>query len=481
MENTDKTTDPFEREVTELRRRVSDLEELEAKRLGIEAELRARVHQQEVVANLGLRALAGIEFDTLFDEATLLVTQTLKVEFCQILELLTDRDTLYLKSGVGWRSELVGKLTVDTHPNSPMGYTLFSSEPVIVQDLNTDTRFSESSLLRDHGVVSGVSVIIDGEKWPFGVLSMHTSTRRIFIRDDINFLQAIANVLAIAVAHKQTQKDLQEAHDKLELRVIERTTELQTANEELKTFTYTVSHDLRAPLVNIKGFVGELGYALEDVSSTIGTILPNLDDEQQKVITTAFQEDIPEAMTFIDSSVTRMNNFINAILKLSRLGYRRLSFEPVDMENLVNTTLETLAHRIEKRQVNVTVNSLPTITADRTSMEQIMGNILTNAVVYLNPSRPGEIEISSELNHSATIFHVRDNGRGIAEDDMHKVFEPFRRAGKQDIPGEGVGLAYVRALIRRHSGRIWCQSKPDEGTTFSFILPHDHSQGEDYV
>ena len=481
MNKNSKTHIESTQELAKLQQRIAELEVAEANRLQIEAELRARALQQEVVADLGLRALTGIELPALFSEATILVTQTLNVEFCQILELLPDRDVLLLRAGVGWKPGLVGQVTVEAQSKSHMGYTLYSSEPVIVENLNTDTRFTEHSLLHEHGVVSGASVIIDGEAWPFGVLSMHTSTPRIFTKDDINFLQAVANVLAIAIEHKHTQQALQEARDKLEMRVKERTSELQTANEELRTFTYTVSHDLRAPLVNIRGFAGELGYALNDVKAAIEPVLSHLDDNQQQIIKKALQQDIPEAMSFIDSSVNRMNDFINAILKLSRLGYRNLTFETVDMEDLVDATLKTLAHQIDQRKVKVLVHSLPSITADKTSMEQIIGNILSNAVIYLSPDRPGQIDISAEVNHDETIIKICDNGRGIAQDDMHKIFEPFRRAGKQDVSGEGIGLTYVRALVRRHNGHIWCESEIDKGTTFALAIPNYHHQGEDYV
>jgi signal transduction histidine kinase len=200
------------------------------------------------------------------------------------------------------------------------------------------------------------------------------------------------------------------------------------------------------------------------------TVLPHLDEKQRRAVTMALQEDVPEALGFIDSSVTRMDNFINAVLKLSRLGRRELKLEPVDMEALVQATLETLAHQIEERQVKVTVGSLPEVVADRTSMEQIVGNLLNNAVLYLASDRPGEIEVTAELGDDETTFRVRDNGRGIAEEDMPKVFAPFRRAGKQDVPGEGMGLAYVQTLVRRHGGRIWCESEPRVGTTFSFTI-----------
>jgi signal transduction histidine kinase len=109
-------------------------------------------------------------------------------------------------------------------------------------------------------------------------------------------------------------------------------------------------------------------------------------------------------------------------------------------------------------------------------MEQIMGNILGNAVKYLDSSRPGQIEVTAKADNGETVFSIRDTGRGIAQEDMGKVFAPFRRAGKQDTPGEGMGLAYVQTLVRRHGGRIWCESELGKGTTFTFSIaaPSEH-------
>jgi signal transduction histidine kinase len=151
------------------------------------------------------------------------------------------------------------------------------------------------------------------------------------------------------------------------------------------------------------------------------------------------------------------------------------------MNALVRDTLETLAHQIEQRRACVTVGPLPAVVADRTALEQILGNILNNAIIYLDPGRPGEIEITGERNGDETIFRIRDNGRGIAPEDMDKVFAPFRRAGKQDVPGEGMGLAYVQTLVRRHDGRIWCESEVGAGTTFAFALSNHLIRGNNHV
>ena len=248
--------------------------------------------------------------------------------------------------------------------------------------------------------------------------------------------------------------------------------DLEQANEEVKQFAYIVSHDLRAPLVNLKGFAAELRLGLEVIDSAMETALPHLDEKQRQDVIMALEEDVPEALGFINSSATHMDHFISALLKLSRLGRRELRLEPVDMDALVQATLESLAHQIEERQVEVTVGPLPEVVADRTSMEQIMGNLLGNAVKYLDPDCPGRIGIIAQRGPGKTTFHIRDNGRGIAEDDMDKVFAPFRRIGRQDVPGEGMGLPYVQALVRRHGGRTWYESELGAGMTFTFTIPN---------
>jgi signal transduction histidine kinase len=165
-----------------------------------------------------------------------------------------------------------------------------------------------------------------------------------------------------------------------------------------------------------------------------------------------------------------MDNQISAILKLSRAGRGKLDPEPLETRDFVRGMLDTLAHQIESGNIAVTVGDLPDLIADRTAMEQIFGNLLDNAVKYLEPGRPGAIAISADRSDREIVFHVRDNGRGIAKEDIPKAFEIFRRVGKQDMPGEGMGLAYVRALVRRLGGRIWCESELGKGSTFSFTI-----------
>jgi len=256
--------------------------------------------------------------------------------------------------------------------------------------------------------------------------------------------------------------------------------ELEQANEELKRFTYVASHHLRGPLVNLKGFTAELRAALAVVGSATVGALPHLDTNQQQKAIIALEHDVPEALGFIDASASELDRLVNAIQKLSRMNQRELRLRAVDVDALVQATLQALSTQLQERQAQVTAGPLPAVVADRIAMEQIWSNLLDNAVKYLDPNRPGVIKITAECKYAETAFHVRDSGRGIAEDDIDKVFAPFRRAGKQDVPGDGMGLAYVRTLVRRHGGRIWCESEPGVGTTFSFTIGHTISARPDH-
>lgn len=282
-------------------------------------------------------------------------------------------------------------------------------------------------------------------------------------------------------AQKQAEALLQEARDELEVRVRERTAALQEANADILRFATIVSHDLRAPLVNLKGFSSELREACTVLTQALPPALAHIDAGQQAALTQALVQDIPEALGFIDASVTRMDRLIQAVLQLARLGRQELHYESVATADLVQETLQTLAHQFAQRQVQVSVGPLPVVQADRTALAQIFGNLLANAVAYLEPGRPGIITLTADVRPEATVFHVQDTGRGIAAADIPRVFDVFQRVGRQDVPGEGMGLTYVRRLVRRHGGEITCQSALGVGSTFTFTiahdLPHDGTEG----
>lgn len=159
------------------------------------------------VAKLSQLALGGADLNELMDEAVTLVAQCLDVEYVGILELLPDSNNLLLRAGVGWKEGVVGQATIDAGTRSQAGYTLLSNEPVIVKDLRTETRFKAECLIQ-HGVISGISVIIPRKDRPFGVLGAYTSQRRDFTEDDVVFLQAVANVISMAVERKHAEDEI---------------------------------------------------------------------------------------------------------------------------------------------------------------------------------------------------------------------------------------------------------------------------------
>ncbi len=353
------------------------------------------------------------------------------------------------------------------------GWVAQYGESLIVPDTLADERYSKS-VGRQTGLAlrSILSVPLKAKQDVIGVLQIVDEQPHRFNSTDLTVLEPLAASAAIAIDNARLVETLRQ-----------HTIELKARNEELERFTYVASHNLRTPLVNLQGFASELHDAFEAMMITIIAASPHLNEEQRQTLTT-LQRDVPEALNFIDLSVADLAHLTNALSKLSRLGRYDLALGPVDTYTLVQEILSTLSPQIAEHQVKVTVNPLPRrVIADRGAMKHIMKNLLNNALHYLVPGRPGEIEITTESNRAETTFHIRDNGRGIAEEDMHKVFAPFRRAGESNVQGEGMGLVYAQTLVRRHGGRIWCESKVDIGTTFTFTISNHPSKmgGSDHV
>ena len=178
-----------------------------------EQEIERRTHQQAVVAELGLRALANDDLQDLMDDAATLVAQTLGVEYAKVVELLPGGQELLMRAGVGWKEGLVGEARESVGEGSEAGYTLHSDEPVIMEDLSTEERFAMTPLLAEHRVVSGMSVVIHGREAPFGALCTHSTSYRSFSEDDVNFLQSVANVLATAIERQGAQERVEDVRE----------------------------------------------------------------------------------------------------------------------------------------------------------------------------------------------------------------------------------------------------------------------------
>ncbi|WP_174279271.1 sensor histidine kinase, partial [Sphingomonas bacterium] len=269
-----------------------------------------------------------------------------------------------------------------------------------------------------------------------------------------------------------SRDELRGFNDTLEQQVADRTQDLTRANEEIQRFAYIVSHDLRSPLVNVMGFTAEL----EAATGELTRLVDRAEIEAPHLVTAdarlAVREDLPEAIGFIRTSTQRMDRLINAILKLSREGRRVLAPEPLDVADIVDTAVAAMRQTIDARGAAVSVqHPMPLVVSDRTAIEQIVSNLVENATKYLQPGRAGRIAITGQRDRDRVVIAVTDNGRGIAAADHQRIFDLFRRSGAQDQPGEGIGLATVRALAYRLGGTIDVESTPGEGSVFRLSLP----------
>ncbi|MCX5520069.1 CHASE3 domain-containing protein [Kaistia defluvii] len=283
----------------------------------------------------------------------------------------------------------------------------------------------------------------------------------------------------------EAQREVAVLNADLERRVSERTADLGRANEEIQRFAYIVTHDLRAPLVNIMGFTSELEASLGALQEYVGEVVapPAADasadaaDETGKAeaARVAAFEDLPEAIGFIRSSTRKMDGLINAILKLSREGRRTLKPETIDLQGLLENAANAVHHQIADAGGEVViVGRPPALLSDRLTLEQIFGNLLDNAVKYRSKDRPLRVRIEAGIGPGNTVVvKVEDNGRGIAAQDHERIFELFRRSGSQDQAGEGIGLAHVRSMARNIGGDIGVQSELGTGSTFEITFARD--------
>ena len=288
-------------------------------------------------------------------------------------------------------------------------------------------------------------------------------------------LVAAASVLVILRYTRdltRTRDQLRDLNSDLEGAVQVRTRDLQRANEEIQRFAYIVSHDLRSPLVNVMGFTSELEAAIKPLSALIERIEAQAPTLASPDASLAVREDLPEAIGFIRTSTHKMDWLINAILKLSREGRRAIVPERVELTPLAQAVVDGIRHIVDERGATIVIQpGMTAITTDRLALEQILSNVVENALKYLSPERTGEIRIGATRSGGRVRIAVADNGRGIDPRDHERVFDLFRRSGAQDQPGEGIGLAHVRALAYRLGGTISVASAVDQGATFTIDLP----------
>ncbi|HPU56438.1 MAG TPA: response regulator [Verrucomicrobiota bacterium] len=259
-------------------------------------------------------------------------------------------------------------------------------------------------------------------------------------------LSAILPVLARALSIRQLRVENRE----LNRRVREHALELEEANKELESFSYSISHDLRAPLRAIEGFNG--------------------------LVLKRFSAELPpdalKLLTQVDRNAKRMSQLIDDLLRFSRLGRQPLQKQRIDVQKLVNEVVESLRLEAAQRDVEVRLGELPAIRADLPLFRQVFVNLLSNAFKFTRNNSKTIIEVGSRNGAGEVIFFVRDNGAGFDMNYAQKLFKVFQRLHSEDeFEGTGVGLSIAYRIVHRHGGRIWAESQLNKGATFYVAMP----------
>ena len=245
--------------------------------------------------------------------------------------------------------------------------------------------------------------------------------------------------------------------------------ELSRRNEDLESVVRVISHDLRAPLVNIRGFATELLKDLSFVRSAMQSS-PRPDEVDEKICM-RFEKFMPESIAFIQNSAAMMDQLTKNLVQVLRAGAVKRICERLDMNAIFDMIIKNLEFKVKTAGASISVGHLPSCMGDKSEVTQVFMNLVDNAIKYLDKSRLGRIQVTCTENDNKIIFCVEDNGRGIGPKDREKIFEIFYRVTPDKGDGEGIGLAIVKRLVLRNEGSIWVESELGQGSKFFVALP----------
>lgn len=325
-------------------------------------------------------------------------------------------------------------------------------KPFIENEIGEKGEWPESEFLRKEGIHSQILLPLIIQSEIVGILTQASSKPNAYSETDLEILIPLADQMAIAIQNSTLYQQVQLHAAELEQRVNQRTAQLEAANKELEAFSYSVSHDLRAPLRAIDGFTEILFKDYE----------PQLDAEGKRIC------------SVISKSARNMGKLIDDLLTFSRLGRAEMRLSPIDMATLANSVFFELTTPESRERIDFHVGKLPQVMGDPTLIRQVWMNLLSNAIKFSSKKERAIIEVSGERTRKETSYSVRDNGAGFDMQYVDKLFGVFQRLhSTRGFEGTGVGLAIVQRVIHRHGGRVWAEGATNNGATFYFTIKHE--------
>ena len=317
------------------------------------------------------------------------------------------------------------------------------------QDLNYDNSVCNRNtcVLKGFNSIAIIPLIKDNNV--FGSINLYDREKNKFTDYNISFLERLSGILSIGISRKKAEEYLRRSYDILEDKVKERT-------KEIESFTYSVSHDLKAPLRAIDGFAK---FLIEDYGD-------KLDEEANRYIST------------IKNNVKIMNQLIEGLLKLSRIGRKKLDIQEINIQKIIEEIIEKEKFENENKEINFVIDkALPIVFGDLTLIKQIFVNIINNSVKYTSKKDKAIIEIQCKDLNEYNQFTIKDNGIGFDMKFKDKLFEVFQRLhSNSNYEGMGIGLSIVKRIVERHNGQIFAESENNKGATFIFNLPKTYNE-----
>lgn len=321
------------------------------------------------------------------------------------------------------------------------GWAMINKQSVLIEDIYADSRIPIDAYRPTF--VKSLAMVPIRTIDPIGAIGNYWADKHLPTEQEMEMLQSLADITAVSIENLQILENLEKT-------VKERTQELEFVNKELESFSYSVSHDLRAPLRAIMGYLKMLD---EDYSSI-------LDDDAKQLIEKTV------------NNAEKMNQLIDGLLQLSRMGRAELVRTTISMKQMAEEVYSNLSENEKHRKIDFIIEDLPPVNADQTLIKQVWVNYISNALKYTGQNPTTKIHIGFQENKDDITYFVKDNGVGFDMKYSDKLFGVFQRLhSPQEFEGTGVGLSIVQKITKKHGGNVWADATPNEGATFYFSLP----------